>query len=377
MPSEGTGASHGVAGVENNDISKPVTDIAKQAAELTNAWNKRIELGNKTPIADCFPTMTNKHAITIPATENISTEDVCRALATLISPQNIVACGKINGSILVYVKQEGRIPYICSAGLNIKDQHIPVTPLVKPSKKVIISNIRPDIPNSVLVPTLQHFGTMVSEIRPISANFEGPLQNVMSFRRYVFMNLRPEHSDLDVSFNVNHNNRAYRVYVSVSGAICFYCKQKNHIARNCPQKIQDEDQMRDDTRRTFDHSAADSTHNSSSTSSNSSSSGSSDSNDTDDEGFKPVRRRKQVQKTSQKVLPTVKGKGRRKNSAPQTKQSEPSITRSTTSHVATASHKTTSVSTTKSTHTSTKTLVHASFGPVYGRLKMGWNIKAV
>ena len=148
-PDNGSG-THPLGGPDggNNELGRNIesnnqnnmtanTDIQKQAEQLTNAWNKRLEIGSKTPILDCFPSMTNKHAVTIPAVENISTEDVCRALATLIQPQHIVACGKINGSILVYVKQEGRIPYICASGLNIKDQHIPVTPLVKPSKKVI------------------------------------------------------------------------------------------------------------------------------------------------------------------------------------------------------------------------------------------------
>ena len=225
-----------------NDIEN-TANTNDNASSADNAWAKRPDLGKnvRIPIPECFPDLSNKNAVTIPATEDISTVDCCNALTRLTSPKNIVACGKINGSILIYLTQETLVPYVCTSGLDIQDQHVTVTPLVKPSTKIILSNVRPDIPNSALVRTLEYFGNIVSDIRPVSANLPGELRNVMSFRRYVFMNLNAEHADLDVHFTVVHNKRSYRIFAAVSGTICFYCKGKNHIAKNCRKRIQDEE----------------------------------------------------------------------------------------------------------------------------------------
>ena len=142
-----------------------------------NAWDQKVSFSNRNstsrPVIDCFPNITNKNAITIPVAENLSNEEVCLAISKIVKPSGILACGRMNGSILVYLKNEADIPRVCAGGIGIKGQHVDVNPLVKPSVKVTLSNVRPDMPNSILADTLATFGTIVSDIRPISANLRG------------------------------------------------------------------------------------------------------------------------------------------------------------------------------------------------------------
>ena len=184
----------------------------------SNVWDdvnrvKNFSQRNTRAVSHCFPRVTGKNAISITPRKDISAEIYCRAVTRVIPPEDILACGRMAGSILIYLKRELLVPVICSSGIIVDGELTEVMPLVRPSKKVILSNVRPDVPNDLLKTELERFGTVVADIKPVSANFSAELRGVMSFRRFTYMILKDNDSDLDDSFTIYNNGKPFRIFV--------------------------------------------------------------------------------------------------------------------------------------------------------------------
>lgn len=63
----------------------------------------------------------------------------------------------------------------------------------------------------------------------------------MSFRRRVFMFLNEQ--ELDVSFRVWHEGRAYIVYANTGNMKCFECGDIGHKRLACPHKVQEVEEV--------------------------------------------------------------------------------------------------------------------------------------
>ena len=57
-------------------------------------------------------------------------------------------------------------------GLEYGDSFLELTPLVRPTTRLTLSNVYPEIPNSVLVSNISSFCKVVSQIRSIPLGFK-------------------------------------------------------------------------------------------------------------------------------------------------------------------------------------------------------------
>lgn len=141
----------------------------------------------------------------------------------------------MNKAVVVFVKEESQVNRLISSGIVVSGDFITVSPLVAPTVKVTISNMPPFNQSNEIERELLRNGKLASAIKtvPLGCKHEA-LKHVMSFRRQVFMFLNEQ--ELDVSFRVWHEGRAYMVYANTGNMKCFECGDVGHKRLACPHK---------------------------------------------------------------------------------------------------------------------------------------------
>jgi len=177
-------------------------------------------------------------AIVFNTIENIPQIDYLIALSKLISPQDITYASRVsNGRFCVYLSNKNTIDNLLANHQNItvNNQIINIRRLINPAKKLILSNVCPTIPNSIIESSLNYAGfTLVSPIIKLRAGFniEG-FTHIMSFKRQIFV--KPDDfENKPTSIIINHEDIAYRIFINDDMVTCFHCKLKGHISNQCP-----------------------------------------------------------------------------------------------------------------------------------------------
>jgi hypothetical protein len=87
------------------------------------------------------------------------------------------------------------------------------------SKRVVLSNVLPDIPDATLIPLLHRFGKPTSHLTQISiSTAHTDLKHVKSFRRMVYM-LIPDMQKILTTITVEHEGAHYIIYVTCENSI--------------------------------------------------------------------------------------------------------------------------------------------------------------
>ena len=120
----------------------------------------------------------------------------------------------IDGRIAIYLSSREAVIHAVQQGLEYGDSFLELTPLVRPTTCLTLSNVYPEIPNSVLVSNISSFCKVVSQIRPIPLRFKNKeLTHIMSFRRQVQVLFNPNVIPPD-HINFSYCNVDYRVFLS-------------------------------------------------------------------------------------------------------------------------------------------------------------------
>ncbi|KAI3368386.1 hypothetical protein L3Q82_008089 [Scortum barcoo] len=129
-----------------------------------------------------------------------------------------------------------KVSDVVVSGVVIQDSFTPVHPLVNPARKITISNVPPFIRNEVLAKELSRFGQLVSPIKMLSLGSKSPLlKHVVCHRRQVFMVLRENSAELNLSFNFKVDGFSYMVFATSETMKCFGCGAEGHLIRSCPE----------------------------------------------------------------------------------------------------------------------------------------------
>lgn len=192
-------------------------------------------IGNPTIVGvEQFKLVTRDNGVSFSAINNVSIQTYIDAFVQNIPPEHIVSASRIsNGRIAIYLNSKESVVRAVNRGLNYEGAFIELTPLVRPTTKLILSNVYPEIPNSVLVENIGSFCKVVSQCRPIPLGLKNKkLTHVMSFRRQVQVLMNPNVTPPD-HINFTHSGTNYRVFVSTESARCFNCGEFGHISRSC------------------------------------------------------------------------------------------------------------------------------------------------
>lgn len=137
-------------------------------------------------------------------------------------------------------------------------------PLITSNKRIILSNVCPVIPYEIIEKELIKIRIKsTSQISFLRAGLSEPgFSHILSFRRQVFV--KPEDVDkLPASLNIFHEDTNYWIYLSGDNISCYLCKKEAHLAKNCPDVTNKDNNTSGDTsefsklaQRTTEHSQA-------------------------------------------------------------------------------------------------------------------------
>ena len=182
-----------------------------------------------------FEQLTRRNEIKIASTASV--EDCGLVVGEIVGHDNVLSAARMNNAVVLFLRTIAMANEVVERGVVINGEFTSVLPLSTPSKRVTLSNVPPFIKDEVLLQTLSHHGKLVSQIKKIPIASKSPLlKHVMSFRRFVYMVLKDNKDDLDLTLNIKADNFNYVVYASTNAMKCFGCGSHGHLIRACPEK---------------------------------------------------------------------------------------------------------------------------------------------
>lgn len=185
-----------------------------------------------------------EHAIIIDHVPESDIEDYLKELAKIVEPIRIRYISRISRNrVCCYLESKQTADQLVNQGksITIKEQIVHIRPLTSQNKRIIISNVRPEIPNTVIIEELQNLGiTPKSTITNLKAFSVDPLfSHISSFRRQVY--IASEDADkIPGVRQLTFEGGTYYVYFSSDKIVCYKCKKEGHIAKNCRDHLEDE-----------------------------------------------------------------------------------------------------------------------------------------
>ena len=181
--------------------------------------------------------LTRRHGIKILC--KFCVEECALAVGNVVGCNAIVSAYKMNKAVVLFLNTIEKANELVQTGVVINGAFTHVLPLSSPSRKIVVSNVPPFVSDASIAKELSFFGKIVSPIRKIALSCKSPLlEHVVSFRRQVYMILKNNADELNLSFNVKVEDFNYTVYATSENIMkCFGCGKINHLIRDCPEKI--------------------------------------------------------------------------------------------------------------------------------------------
>ena len=184
-------------------------------------------------------------AVVVPVVDEATNQDYLIALEHYVSPTKIIFASRMsNGRFCVYFdSKETAESFITeNSEITVKDKIVKVRPLIIPSKKLLISNVNPCIPHSIIENELIHtLGLkLTSSLSFVKGSYTCTrFQHVLSFRRSVYFIADNDNESTSMyipdTVVIKYDNEDYRIFLTTETNMkCFTCKNTGHIAKNCP-----------------------------------------------------------------------------------------------------------------------------------------------
>lgn len=185
------------------------------------------------------------YAVVLPIIDDATNDDYILGIEKYVSTNKIVSASRMsNGRFCIYFDSRETADSLVSKHeeITVKDKTVKVRPLISPSKKLLISNVSPCIPHSVIenVLTTTLGLKLTSAVAFVKASFTiTRFQHINSFRRSVYYTTdKPENENntyIPDSLIIKYEDEDYRIFLTTETNMkCFLCQNTGHLQRNCP-----------------------------------------------------------------------------------------------------------------------------------------------
>ena len=176
--------------------------------------------------------------------DGLERNDYIYAIGDIVQPSNILFASRVsNDRICIYLSKKELVDNITDKydKINIGKFNVNIRPLISKQQRVILSNVSPTIPHSIIEDALETLninrGSNVSFLKA-GCNKDG-FTHVLSFRRQVYINPN-DANKLPQFLPIDYDDTKYYIYPSLDSLKCFLCKKEGHIAKNCPTNLEPE-----------------------------------------------------------------------------------------------------------------------------------------
>lgn len=244
----------------------PVTDNTHATSIIASHINKSTRTNDQSIIGSSIKSSTNitnninfataaatektpsrEQAVVFNSIDGIPQKEYILAIGKIVSPKNITFVSRIsNNRFCIFLSSKQILDNLMQTTqtIIINEQIIQMRRLLNPTKRFIISNVCPSIPNQAIIDALKSINiSPISQINHLKAgiNIE-EYEHIMSFRRQIFI----KHEDipkLPNSLVIELNETQYRIFFTDDKITCFLCKAVGHTTNNCKNNIENKQEI--------------------------------------------------------------------------------------------------------------------------------------
>lgn len=204
----------------------------------TNSASQHIR--NTATFADIASNVTlpkMNQAIVFNSINNIKQIEYVIAISKIIPAENIQFVSRIsNNRFCIFFNSQAIMENLLKThpAIHVNGTEIPIRRLINASKRIILSNVYPTIPNHLILNALHEIGIKTtSQICHMKAGFATEqFAHILSFRRQVYIN-QDSVSKLPSSITVTLDNTTFRIFITDDTVTCFQCHKTGHFSSQC------------------------------------------------------------------------------------------------------------------------------------------------
>lgn len=232
-------ATSPVASGHRGDLRKVTksTVVEKPKSSVTSEQNTQQKRMSFSSIVQASKYPKKDQAVVFPVVEGIQVKDYVYATGEVVEPEDILFVSRIsNNRVCMYFSSKQVVNEFIDqhGGIQINDVFIPARKLIVPAKRIILSNVAPAVPDSVIEEQLRERGIkLVSPMSLIGAGCSRDrFRHICSFRRQIFISTE-QNVAVPGSILVKYEDEEHRIFISDDKVRCFKCRREGHIAASC------------------------------------------------------------------------------------------------------------------------------------------------
>lgn len=230
----------------------------EQSIQNTENHNPNNKQSYSNITKNIFKYPKKEQGIILNAAEGIKIKEYIYAVGNLVDPKNILAASRLsNERICIYLSSKTLVDELLKnqQSIEIGEHKINMRRLITPSKKIILSNVCPTIPNEIIEQSLQNLNIKcTSPIYLIKAGLpETNYSHIVSFRRFLYI-VPEENIIIPDSIIIYYEGDNYRIFIQPDELKCFKCNQEGHLSSRCNNISNTDPQQSAETRANKRHS---------------------------------------------------------------------------------------------------------------------------
>jgi hypothetical protein len=219
------------------DKHTTITIISDDMNNINSAFQ---HIRNTATFADIASNVTlpkMNQVIVFNSINNIKQIEYVIAISKIIPAENIQFVSRIsNNRFYIFFNSQAIMENLLRThpSVHVNDTEIPIRRLINASKRIILSNVYPTIPNHLILNALHEIGIKTTfHISNMKVGFATEqFAHILSFRRQVYIN-QDSVSKLPNSITVTLENTTFRIFIIDDTVICNQCHKTGHFSSQC------------------------------------------------------------------------------------------------------------------------------------------------